>query len=169
MDPMTMMALASLASSAIGGKQLGQAAPAWSAQPSGGLLGPSGLQAGQQGSKLQDVIPPESQFPSLGVLKQLQSAGFGGAATEAPNWFKQGSVPDTSVPSGEMGPTSWQDDPNVAKKQNPFSGFFGNFDQNIQSPGKQLGLGLLGSIDPRLGYAGLLGMGLFGKNKILGK
>jgi len=59
-----------------------------------------------------------------------------------------------------MGPVPWQDDPNVAPPQGRFSGFFGNLDQNLQSPSKVIGLGLLNQIHPALPYAGLLGMGM---------
>jgi hypothetical protein len=48
---------------------------------------------------------------------------------------------------------------------NPFGQFFGNLDGNLQSPSKQLGLGLLGQVNPYLPYAGLLAMGLLGPNK----
>jgi len=45
--------------------------------------------------------------------------------------------------------------------------FFNNLDQTFSSPSKQLGLGLLGNVDPKLGIAGLLASGLFG-NKLFG-
>jgi len=47
-----------------------------------------------------------------------------------------------------------------------FSKFFGNLDQNLQSPSKVIGLGLLNQLDPRLAGLGLFGGGLFGKNKL---
>jgi hypothetical protein len=45
-------------------------------------------------------------------------------------------------------------------------GFFGNLDNTLNSPSKILGLGLLGRLDPSLSILGLLGGGLFGKNKV---
>ena len=45
---------------------------------------------------------------------------------------------------------------------NPFIGFFDKLDTNLQSPSKQIGLGLLGQQDPRLAVAGLIAMGLLG-------
>lgn len=50
----------------------------------------------------------------------------------------------------------------------PFAKFFGNLDQNLQSPSKLLGLSLLSNIDPRLAQAGLFAGGLFGENKLFG-
>lgn len=47
---------------------------------------------------------------------------------------------------------------------NPFVGFFDKLDTNLQSPSKQIGLGLLGQQDPRLAVAGLIAMGLLGGN-----
>ena len=67
-----------------------------------------------------------------------------------PDWFVQGSTPKPDT---------------TADEQNPIEAIFGNLDSNLQSPSKQLGLGLLGQINPNLPYAGLLAMGLLGPNK----
>lgn len=45
---------------------------------------------------------------------------------------------------------------------NPFIGFFDKLDNNLQSPSKQIGLGLLGQQDPNLALAGIIAMGLLG-------
>lgn len=50
------------------------------------------------------------------------------------------------------------------KPENPFVGFFDRLDNNLQSPSKQIGLGLLGRQDPRLAMAGLIAMGLLGND-----
>lgn len=46
-----------------------------------------------------------------------------------------------------------------------FNSFFDTLDTNLQSPSKLLGLGLLNRVDPRLGGAGLIGMGLLGRRQ----
>lgn len=63
----------------------------------------------------------------------------------------------------QMGPEPMRPPEELANEQtSPFSEFFGNLDQNLQSPSKVLGMGLLGQIDPRLGYGALAAMGLLG-------
>ncbi len=53
-----------------------------------------------------------------------------------------------------------------AEEMGVFDKFFGNLDQNLESPSKLLGLGLLSRADPRLAQAGLVAGGLFGQNKL---
>jgi len=67
---------------------------------------------------------------------------------------------------GETRDESLQTEDNVQQDPGVFGKFFGNLDQNLESPSKLLGLGLLSSIDPRLAQAGLLAGGIFGKNKL---
>ena len=59
------------------------------------------------------------------------------------------------------------DEPDAGNEPNKFSQFAGKFGDNLNrtlsSPTKTAGLGLLGDMDPRLVYAGLLAAGLFDK------
>jgi len=68
---------------------------------------------------------------------------------------------------GFVGPSN-TGDLGTGDQLGPFAKFFGNLDQNLQSPSKLLGLSLLSNIDPRLAQAGLFAGGLFGQNKLFG-
>ena len=161
-DPLSLFT-GGLASSIFGTKQLGGVAPT----PDFGGGGQLDTSIGPEG---------EAQSPELAaLLQQLFSAGgeqtgvVGEAvgalpppidtpsvqANDVPDFFREGSTPQ-ETPSFLSG---------LGEKA---GGFFGNLDENLQSPSKVIGMGLLGQIDPRLGYGGLLASGLFGKNKLFG-
>lgn len=173
MDPVTASLLASLAGSMIGGKQLGQAAPGHNTQAGGGF----------------DPLSLDNPFGQQGAIQQLGNMGIGGLLGSAPldsligkpEGRGESLAPQVTAQdgggfdTGAFGQTQdFQNpvDPGVLDSlQQPgnetgFGGFFGNLDQNMQSPSKMLGLGLLSQIDPRLASGGLLAGGLFGKNKL---
>ena len=163
MGPATMMAIASLGGKMIGGGgQFGSIAPPFQAGLSPGLLNPMSY---EQPALFRDNGLPTS---GLDLFNSLQQASPEPAPIATP----------TEIPLGGVNPvddalkqSSLADiDNGIAENdpQNPFSQFFGNLDSNLQSPSKQLGLGLLGQLNPNLPYAGLLAMGLLGKNKIFG-
>jgi len=140
---------------ALFGKELGGQAPA--PQP-GQSLGVGGglfdtLQAIQQFAPQQQDLagligplgPQGEELPP-----QTRPEDFVG-----PPILGQGSPDEVGPPIERQG-----------QQQGPFGSFFGNLDQNLQSPSKVLGLGLLNQLDPRLAGLGLFAGGLFGQNKL---
>jgi hypothetical protein len=150
------------------------AAPGTSAPPpvslgqgggvAGGLLGPqpNPLQGAinalpQQGagvgpSSLAARQPIGGEKPSLPL--DGNSVNPFGAQTGVPDFFKAGSTPDGSEGGGGFG--------------QGFGNFLGGIDKGLQSPSQTLGLGLLsrlGGNNSALPIAGLLGMGLFNRNR----
>ena len=88
--------------------------------------------------------------------------------------FGQGTLEEAITPpaSGQIGPPSPEVGPPESRagtgdEQGLLSKFFGNLDTTFSSPSGQIGLGLLGQVNPALGGAGLLASGLFG-NKLFG-
>ena len=136
-------AAAAILKTLFGEKQLGQAAPAF--QP--GMTSQTGL-----GGTLQsELLKPQ------GLLSLLQSLNQG---PEAPI-----SEAVESLPTEQFGPPDELFESGPDKKAG-IKGFLSQFgkgiDETLSSPSKQLGIGLLGQIDPRLSLAGLLAGGLFG-------
>jgi len=138
---------------ALFGKQLGGQAPA--PQP-GQSLGVGGglfdtLQAIQQFAPQQDLA---------GLIGPLGPQGEELSPQTRPEDF----VGSPILPEQEGPPVSRAG--STEQQQGPFGKFFGNLDQNLQSPSKVLGLGLLNQLDPRLAGLGLFAGGLFGQNKL---
>lgn len=137
--PLAAALIGSIIPSIIGGKQMGQAAPAFQPGPAfqmpelpqidtGGLLGGGGVT-----DALQDT--------GLGGFKAASNAQIGGI----------GGPPEQPGGFGDK-----------------IGGFLGGLDQGLQSPSQLLGLGLLGQLggnSPALPLLGLLGMGLFNKGQ----
>lgn len=124
--------------SIIGQNQLGPAAPAF--QP-----GQMGLLGGiQQPNPIQDILG------QIGGIDALQK--------DNPQLF---NIPAPTPPEVEKEPLI-----SGPEKKEGIKGFLSQFgkgiDSTLNSPSKQLGIGLLGQIDPRLGLAGLAAGGLFG-------
>jgi len=157
-------AAASILKTLFGEKRLGAAAapfqPGESLGVGGGLF--DTLQAIQQfapqqdisglvGTQGQELFPqvranePVTSLPSV-FNTEAQNVALG------PSEGEPGFVGPSNIPSGQQ--------------QSPFASFFGNLDQNLQSPSKVLGLGLLNQLDPRLAGLGLFAGGLFGQNKL---
>ncbi len=166
LDPMSVF------NSIVGQKQLGAAAPAFQAGTSGfqpgGLLGPD---QGQPDDFLQQLM--QSQAPTS--IEQLLAQQPQNTPPQPPQVQANdvAGLPSLQGMAQEQGQAVGQ--PQTAPETPPgiFGGlgeklgaFSGNLDQNLQSPSKVLGLGLLSSIDPRLAQGGLLAGGLFGKNKV---
>jgi hypothetical protein len=167
---MTWAAIGATAVKAAAGEsQLGAPAPAF--QP-----GTSGFDALQLGG--------DSPFGDQGAVQQLGNGGisglFGGDFLESligPQESRDQTLAPqvTAQDAGPLGTTQAFEnptDPNLLESlQQPqeksgFGAFFGNLDQNLQSPSKLLGLSLLSQIDPRLAQGGLAAGGLFGQNKV---
>ena len=157
-----------LLSSIFGGKALGAAAPIYNPGASnfqmGGLLGDQtqpAQQMIQQGPSLpygsiEDLIGrPQEQGQEL--AQQVTANDVAGIPS------LQGMAQQQGQAIGDPGMGQAQESGGFGQK---LGGFFGNLDQNLQSPSKVLGLGLLSQIDPRLAQGGLLAGGLFGKNKL---
>lgn len=138
-------AAAAILKTLFGDKQLGQVAPSF--QP--GMTS----QTGVGGTLQSELLKPQ------GLLSLLQNLNQG---PESPVTEALESVPTQTPPVGppdelfESGPD----------KKAGIKGFLSQFgkgiDETLSSPSKQLGIGLLGQIDPRLSLAGLLAGGLFG-------
>ena len=146
-DPATGALVAAAAPAIIGGKELGGQAPS-----PGGIGGSSpggiGGSGGLLGGDLSGILP---LLPSL-----LLNQGSGGV---------QGALEESGVastgPREEVGPPESR--AGAGEQAGLLGKFFNNLDTTFSSPSKQLGLGLLGNINPALGGAGLLASGLFGK------
>ena len=147
-------AAAAILKTLFGEKQLGApaAAPQFGGQ-GGGLLG---QQSGPEG--LMRILANAGQNPFMGGIEALQGQNpelFAKpqVATPVPTKNEQFGPPDELFESGP-------------DKKAGIKGFLSQFgkgiDETLSSPSKQLGIGLLGQIDPRLSLAGLLAGGLFG-------
>lgn len=154
-------AAASLFASLIGTKQLGQAAPAF---------GQGGMGMPVSSSSLLSDAPtgfggfspqPSGLLGSPPIEEAITTpASVEGGATQSKPGFGGGFTTQQNEP---VGPPE-----GLAGAPSPtgLNGFFGNLDQNMQSPSKMLGLGILSQIDPRLAQAGLFAGGMFGQNKV---
>ncbi len=134
----------------------------------GGGVGPLGLneevpQSGNIGrlfgkNSIESLIgKPEErgqELPQSAVTPQAQDVA---GPPQAPPLGPAEGTPEFVGPSAT--PSGASDELGI------FGKFFGNLDQNLESPAKLLGLGLLSQIDPRLAQAGLFAGGLFGNNK----
>lgn len=161
---------AQLAQSIIGEKQLGAAAPAFSP----GQSNFDALQLGDQqdfSGMLQAILSQSPVNPLEQLIGKPEERGQELApqvraneqVTELPSVFNTQAQNTTAAPEGTEGFVGPSATP--ADEQGVFSKFFGNLDQNLQSPSKLLGLSLLSQIDPRLAQGGLVAGGLFGQNK----
>lgn len=161
MDPATMAALASAGMSLFGGKQLGGIAPAFNSgappgTPLGGLLG-GGL-LGQD--PLQGALGAVGQGQAAQQPGPLQTPGLPALNPVLAN-DQVSEIPESSFAPRQP-----------AEEQGGFAQGFGNFmggiDKGMQSPSQMLGLGLLsrlGGNSNALPLGGLLGMGLFNRNR----
>lgn len=166
-------AAASLMAAIIGTKQLGGTAPAFTPGMSGfDALGIS------SGDNVFDTIQAIQRAPqqSTGLLQGLIGSSQGQElapqvtaqdqpVTSMPSVFNTDAQNTSLAPEGspeQVGPQNVPSGDGLGK----IGGFFGNLDQNMESPSKLLGLALLSQIDPRLAQAGLVAGGLFGKNKL---
>lgn len=148
-DPATMAALASLFGTAMGGgKQLGGMAHPF--QPGGGMGGVAGGLFQDPISQMAAMTNP-SGLNLLNSLSQPQAAGT--TATEV-------GLP-AEPPGPPISPSQREAALESSKPPGFFDSFFGSIDQNLQSPAKLLGIGLLNQMGYPLGTAGLLGKGLF--------
>ena len=147
------------------------------------LGGNTPLLGGNQG--VPQNFGQQQPNPLEGFMQQLASQGrppqlpIGQATTQDEiggnadilNGLGQVGPPASLAGSGlqqeQMGPP--EELAGSAGPQGAFGKFFGNMDQNLQSPSKVIGMGLLGQMNPALGYGGLLASGLFGENKLFGK
>jgi hypothetical protein len=161
----------------IGTKQLGAAAPAYQPGASPGLLGGSPQQnqiSGLPGVDLDLMRLLTGKLAELDSSQPVVIPDTGSSISNLPiGGPTQGMT--TANPMGDAGPVSGLPglDQNLMDKlqgmndQKPsfLSGFANNLDNNLQSPTKVIGMGLLNRIDPKLGLAGLLAGGLFGGGK----
>lgn len=148
MNPMTMLALSNIGMQAAGigsAPQVGPAAPPFQPKQSPGLLGmPSASDS------LAERLAQLNQ-PKTNVVQDAMQA---------------------AAPKPTMGPTANAGAMMQASEGGPMGfgdrvgGFMGNLNDNLATPAGQLGLGVLGRIHPLAPYAGLLGMGMFGENKV---
>ena len=173
MDPATAAMIGSFGSSMFG---RGVAAPAQPYQPgaSPGLLGGSLQQnqiSGLPGLDFDLMKALTGQLPELGNSQPMMAPDTGSSISNLPiGGPTQGMT--TANPMGDAGPVAGLPglDQNLMDKlqgmneQKPsfLSGFANNLDNNLQSPTKIIGMGLLNRIDPKLGLAGLLAGGLLG-------
>lgn len=121
-------------------------------------------------------------FPQMlaGILPQLISgggatmpgllgAGLAGATGLGGAAKPSGPVNVAGAASGLLGSKPMAPPPGVldtsARDEGVFNNFFSTLDGNLESPSKLLALGLLNRQDPRLGAAGLVGMGLLGRRQ----
>jgi len=154
-------ALASIAGSLGGGKQLGGIAPPPNLGAGLGAMGPGG--------DIEEILARLARQNNFGagMGQPLESA----VTPPASALLGPSQAPDPLMGAGGVGPAQIQPQPQeqgglLGGLGDKFGGFFGNLDENLQSPSKIIGLGLLNRLDPRLGLAGLLGGGLLGKNKV---
>ena len=157
--------------SIIGQNQLGGIAPAF--QPGASNFDALGIsednifdaiqaiQGASPALSIEDLIgPPQQQGQELAPQVRAKDA-----VTSMPSVFNTDAQNTSLAPEGspeQVGPQNIPSGDGLGK----IGGFFGNLDQNLQSPSKLLGLSLLSQIDPRLAQAGLFAGGLFGKNKL---
>ena len=127
---------------------------------------PMGMPPGLLGGDSMKTLSAPTQTPIADIAGLAQSASQSDPALAMPMEGPPQPYIDANQygkPGGPSGP------PQTETPQSGFGdklgGFFGNIDNTLQSPSKTIGLGLLGNIDPRLGYAGLLASGFFGGKK----
>ena len=119
-----------------------------------GLLG-GGYEAGAP------APPPVDNSGQMGVANPF-NANTGVSQLAQGNNF---GLPIPNALSGVEKPESSFALPDALKKAGDFGGeFLSNVNNTLESPAKLTGLGLLGDINPRLVYAGLLAAGLFDKD-----
>ena len=171
-DPLS--ALASFGPSIIGTKQLG--APAPMPQFGGGGMLETGFdpleaQSPELAAMMQQYFAASQQEDPVGAavaslpppvdtpeIRANDVAGLPDLQGMAQQEGQQIGIP--GIVEGEEGSPGIFD---------MFKSFGGNLDENLQSPSKLLGLGLLGQLSPKYGGAAGLGlMGLLGPNKIFG-
>lgn len=146
-----MAAMAGMAQSLIGQKQLGGMAPAFNASPSqgvGGLLG-----GAPPASDFLSTMAPQPTAPVAGQTADVMQGAPFGELDPMQESLKQSSMADID---------------NGPEQQNFLGSFLGGLDKGLQSPAQMLGMGLLSRMsnqNPAVGAAGLLGMGLFNRNK----
>ena len=134
LDPVTGGLLSSLGSSVIGGKQLGGIAPAFS----GGASNFDALKLGDN-ENIFDMLQAIQRFaPQDGSIESLIGSPQSQGQELAPQVTAQ-DQPVTSMPSvfnteGQNAAMQPQEGPGKVE------GFFGNLDQNLQSPSKVLGV-----------------------------
>ena len=128
---------------------------------------PMGMPPGLLGGDSMKTLSAPTQTPTTDIAGLAQSASQSDPPLAMP---MEGPPEGPPQPYGEYGkPGGPSGPPQTETPQSGFGdklgGFFGNIDNTLQSPSKTIGLGLLGNIDPRLGYAGLLASGFFGGQK----
>jgi hypothetical protein len=130
------------------GKEKQAAPPAPAFQPG---FGPGNMTPG-----IPNPLNVPQLQPNTGLLDALGSLTQQNAATSpVDESFKDQSLADI-------------DDGSMEKKPGGFGGFLAGLDKGLQSPAQMLGLGLLGQMggeNKLLPLAGLLGMGLYNRNK----
>ena len=137
-----------------GQKQVGPPAPAFNAAPSqgvGGLLG--GAPQADTGSDFLSTMAPQQTAPVAGQTADVMQGAPFGELDPIQESLKQSSMADID---------------NGPEQQNFLGSFLGGLDKGLQSPAQMLGMGLLSRMsnqNPAVGAAGLLGMGLFNRNK----
>lgn len=152
-----------------GQKQLGTAAPAITPQAPGGFLDRLSTDPDEV-SGLMAALAQQQNFAPPAVTDPIaQLVGSPGARQFAAG--PQDTTTDEQSPAAPLpGPPAAENDP-IARPRGLgglLGGAFENLDENLQSPSKVLGLGLLSQIDPRLAQGGLLAAALFGKNRLFG-
>jgi len=161
-------AAASILQTIFGQKQLGAAAPAF--QPGQANFNALGIGQNDNFSDILQTILAQSPVNLESLIGRPEERGQELAAQvrAEPAQGTPGFVGPPNVPAGPVeGTEGFVGPANVPSGgQGPFASFFGNLDQNLQSPSKLLGLSLLSQIDPRLAQGGLFAGGLFGPNKL---
>ncbi len=161
--------LSALGPSIIGQNQIGPAAPAFNPQGGGGFLDRLSTDPDEV-SGLMAALAQQQNFAPPAVTDPIaQLVGSPGARQFAAG--PQDTTTDEQSPAAPLpGPPAAENDP-IARPRGLgglLGGAFENLDENLQSPSKVLGLGLLSQIDPRLAQGGLLAAALFGKNRLFG-
>ena len=118
----------------------------------GGLLGGGGPQVGSAPvvpTVTGSGIPLGSESAAQAMSRMAAGTNFG-----QPGTLSEAITPPASEEAGEPDKTTFSQ---------RVEQFAGNLDNTLNSPAKMLGIGLLGQVDPRLVWAGLLAAGLFDK------
>ena len=159
---MTVLAAAKLASSLLGGKQIGPAAPAFQPGPMSliGQTEPSGFlqqllahdPTGGVGGVLGDIPQMNKPTKPADFVQEQAPESLGGFDKKPIQKFQTGEDLGELRPGGGL--------------LGGFNNFFGNLDEGLQSPSRIIAMGLLNRVDPRLGMAGLALQGLLGPNKV---
>lgn len=148
--------------SLIGQRQLGQAAPPF--QPGMGPRVGSGLLGAINQQATRPILRPSDAVSQLDI-------GEVGDEPKAPVGLLSGPQSDSPASLSDLAAENnfGQDFQPDYQNKGFFDKFFGNLDQNLQSPSKMIGLGLLNRFGgPPAAIGGLLAGGLFGDNKIFG-